>query len=66
MDDVFMAAGGFRVVSGGQSGADSTAPDWTIEQGQFGWLLVVIFVTIALAGPGRWSIDAHIGTRARS
>jgi putative oxidoreductase len=40
-------------------------PDWTFAQGQFGWLLVVIFVTIALAGPGRWSIDARIGTRAR-
>lgn len=33
MDDVFMAAGGFRLVSGGQSGADRTALDWAIEQG---------------------------------
>jgi putative oxidoreductase len=34
-------------------------PGWSIAEGQFGWLLIVIYVTIALAGPGRWSIDAR-------
>jgi putative oxidoreductase len=30
--------------------------DWTLEQGQFGWLLIILFSTIALAGPGRYVI----------
>ena len=30
-------------------------PGWSIEQGQFGWLLLIVFGTIALAGAGRWS-----------
>ncbi|TKI07833.1 DoxX family protein [Martelella alba] len=33
-------------------------PDWTVAQGQFGWLLLIIFVTLALCGPGRWRIGA--------
>ncbi len=32
-------------------------PEWTIAQGQFGWLLLIIFTTIALSGPGAFSID---------
>ena len=31
-------------------------PDWSVAQGQFGWLLLVIFITIALCGPGRFRI----------
>ncbi|TCL02853.1 DoxX family protein [Sodalis ligni] len=31
-------------------------PEWTVEQGQFGWLLLIIFITLALCGPGRWRI----------
>jgi len=31
-------------------------PAWTIAQGQFGWLLLIIFVAIALCGAGRWRI----------
>jgi putative oxidoreductase len=34
-------------------------PDWSIAEGQFGWLLIVIFAAIALCGPGRWSLDAY-------
>lgn len=34
-------------------------PGWSIAEGQFGWLLIVIFVTIGLCGPGRWSLDAR-------
>ncbi|MFC3108919.1 DoxX family protein [Undibacterium arcticum] len=33
-------------------------PEWSIAQGQFGWLLLTVFVGIALCGPGRWSVDA--------
>jgi len=31
-------------------------PDWSIAEGQFGWLLLVIFVSIAMCGPGRWRV----------
>ncbi|MFZ6760914.1 DoxX family protein [Undibacterium sp. Ji50W] len=29
---------------------------WSIAEGQFGWLLLTIFSSIALAGPGRYSL----------
>lgn len=35
-------------------------PDWTLEQGQFGWLLIVVFGTVALGGAGRFSVDARL------
>ncbi|WP_044180026.1 DoxX family protein [Phytobacter massiliensis] len=31
-------------------------PQWSIAEGQFGWLLLIIFTTIALTGPGRWRV----------
>lgn len=36
---------------------------WSIAEGQFGWLLLIIFLTIALCGPGKWSFDAWLGKR---
>jgi putative oxidoreductase len=33
-------------------------PDWSIAEGQFGWLLLVIFTAIALCGPGHWRLGA--------
>lgn len=33
-------------------------PDWSIAEGQFGWLLLVIFTAIALCGPGNWRLGA--------
>ena len=30
--------------------------DWSFAQGQFGWLLIIVFGTIALAGPGRFTV----------
>ncbi|GGI17826.1 DoxX family protein [Oxalicibacterium faecigallinarum] len=30
---------------------------WSIAEGQFGWLLMIIFGTIALCGPGNWSLS---------
>lgn len=27
---------------------------WTIEEGQFAWLLVILFAGLALTGPGPW------------
>jgi putative oxidoreductase len=35
-------------------------PDWDVATGQFAWLLAIIFGTIALAGPGEYSIDGHL------
>jgi len=40
-------------------------PEWSIADGQFGWLLLIVFGTIALAGGGRYSIDAIILTWIR-
>ncbi|KFF46945.1 MULTISPECIES: DoxX family protein [Pseudomonas] len=28
-------------------------PEWTLWEGQFGWLLLIIFTSILIAGPGR-------------
>ncbi|WP_186307783.1 DoxX family protein [Paraburkholderia sp. BCC1884] len=28
--------------------------DWSLEQGQFAWMLLILFGTIAIAGPGRF------------
>ncbi|KRP74734.1 DoxX family protein [Pseudomonas paralactis] len=28
-------------------------PEWTLLEGQFGWLLLIIFTSILIAGPGR-------------
>jgi len=31
-------------------------PGWSIAEGQFGWLLLIIFTTLAITGPGTWRI----------
>ncbi len=28
-------------------------PEWTLLEGQFGWLLLIIFTSLLIAGPGR-------------
>ncbi|WP_343722568.1 DoxX family protein [Herbaspirillum seropedicae] len=35
-------------------------PDWSIAEGQFGWLLLVIFAAIALCGPGQWRLGRGV------
>lgn len=32
-------------------------PEWSLLEGQFGWLLLSIFSALAIAGPGRYSLD---------
>ncbi|QOK97947.1 DoxX family protein [Ralstonia pseudosolanacearum] len=32
--------------------------EWSIADGQFGWLLLILFVTVLIAGPGRFSLSA--------
>ncbi|WP_028219707.1 DoxX family protein [Paraburkholderia oxyphila] len=31
-------------------------PEWTINQAQFAWMLLILFGTIAIAGPGRYAL----------
>jgi len=38
--------------------------DWSIAEGQFGWLLMIVFGSIALMGAGRYSIDAALNQKA--
>jgi putative oxidoreductase len=30
--------------------------EWTLEQGQFAWMLLILFGTIAIAGPGQYRL----------
>lgn len=38
-------------------------PDWSVAEGQFGWLLMIVFGSIALMGAGRFSIDAALSQK---
>jgi putative oxidoreductase len=33
--------------------------DWTLAQGQFGWLYLIVHVALLFSGAGAWSIDAR-------
>ncbi|WEY41135.1 MULTISPECIES: DoxX family protein [Paraburkholderia] len=33
-------------------------PEWTVEQGQFAWMLLILFGTIAIGGAGHYSLAA--------
>jgi putative oxidoreductase len=35
-------------------------PQWSVAEGQFGWLLLIVFGTIGLSGAGRHSLDARL------
>lgn len=34
-------------------------PQWSLEQGQFGWLLLLLFTSIFIAGPGRLALNVR-------
>ncbi|MCU0126194.1 DoxX family protein [Pseudomonas vlassakiae] len=36
-------------------------PEWSLEQGQFAWLLVALYGGLALTGPGLYSVSGLIG-----
>ena len=38
-------------------------PDWSIAEGQFGWLLLIIFTTLAITGPGGWRLRSRLTER---
>ncbi|HEN8801538.1 TPA: DoxX family protein, partial [Pseudomonas putida] len=35
-------------------------PDWTLEQGQFAWLLVALYGGLAVTGPGGYSVSGYL------
>ncbi|WP_051516650.1 DoxX family protein [Herbaspirillum sp. RV1423] len=37
--------------------------DWSVAEGQFGWLLMIVFGGITLMGAGRYSIDAALAQK---
>lgn len=40
-------------------------PEWTLLEGQFGWLLLIIFTSILIAGPGRLALNQRWGGALR-
>ena len=40
-------------------------PGWSIAEGQFGWLLLIIFTTLAITGPGQWRIGSNARREVR-
>ncbi|WP_421523905.1 DoxX family protein [Pseudomonas yamanorum] len=40
-------------------------PQWTLLEGQFGWLLLIIFTSILIAGPGRIAFNQRWGGALR-
>ncbi|MBV4459140.1 DoxX family protein [Pseudomonas sp. COR58] len=35
-------------------------PQWSVAEGQFGWLLLILFSTVLIAGPGRLAFGARL------
>jgi putative oxidoreductase len=40
-------------------------PQWSLEEGQFGWLLLILFTTVLIAGPGRLALNARFNGAIR-
>ena len=38
-------------------------PGWSIAEGQFGWLLLIVFITLAITGPGAWRVRSRATER---
>ncbi|MBV4478245.1 DoxX family protein [Pseudomonas botevensis] len=35
-------------------------PQWSVAEGQFGWLLLILFTTVFIAGPGRLALNVRL------
>ena len=35
-------------------------PQWSVAEGQFGWLLLILFTSLFIAGPGRLAINHRV------
>jgi putative oxidoreductase len=40
-------------------------PEWTLFEGQFGWLLLIVFTSIFIAGPGRLALNVRFAGALR-
>lgn len=40
-------------------------PQWSLEEGQFGWLLLIIFTAVFMTGPGRLALNARLNGAVR-
>ncbi|EJM00569.1 putative membrane protein [Pseudomonas sp. GM102] len=40
-------------------------PQWSVAEGQFGWLLLILFTSIFIAGPGRLALNARLAGALR-
>ncbi|MDZ3994604.1 DoxX family protein [Pseudomonas sp. Teo4] len=41
-------------------------PEWTLEQAQFAWLFTVLFIGLAITGPGAWTFKTPTFSAKRS
>jgi putative oxidoreductase len=35
-------------------------PEWSVAEGQFGWLLLILFTSVFIAGPGRLALNVRL------
>jgi putative oxidoreductase len=40
-------------------------PQWSVAEGQFGWLLLILFTTVFIAGPGRLALNVRLAGALR-
>ncbi len=40
-------------------------PQWTLAEGQFGWLLMIVFTSVFIAGPGRLALNVRFAGALR-
>ncbi|VVM77310.1 DoxX family protein [Pseudomonas fluorescens] len=40
-------------------------PQWSLEEGQFGWLLLILFTSLLIAGPGRLALNVRFSGALR-
>ena len=40
-------------------------PQWSLEEGQFGWLLLILFTSLFIAGPGRLALNVRFAGALR-
>lgn len=40
-------------------------PQWTLDEGQFGWLLLILFTSLFIAGPGRLALNVRFSGAIR-
>lgn len=40
-------------------------PQWSLDEGQFGWLLLILFTSLFIAGPGRLALNVRFSGAIR-